>query len=234
MRLAVRPTWRLAATAALVSASYVAYHRWNVTWGATAQEVAEPLPGDDLVDEPWWSATRSITIEAPPADVWPWLVQMGGYTRGGWYSIDRIDNAGRPSASTIIPELQGLAIGDVMPTSPDGAGFRVEAIDPGRSLLLAIREPDASVSAAFVLREAGPNRTRLVTRLQVGGRARLRPLAFTAAMDAGDFVMFRRTLLGIKERAEHRARPDEAAADTGTPPASADHSAPGSVDQIVR
>jgi hypothetical protein len=53
-----------------------------------AQEVAEPLPGDDVVDRAWWSATRAITINAAPGQVRPWLVQMGGYTRAGWYSYD--------------------------------------------------------------------------------------------------------------------------------------------------
>lgn len=204
MRLGPRATCRLAVTAACV-VGYAAYHRWNVTWGASSQESTEPLPGDELVDKPWWSATRAITIEAPPTHVWPWLVQMGGYTRAGWYSFDRLDNAGRPSATTVIPALQDLAVGDVMPTSADGFGFRVEAVDPERSLVLAIREPDATVSSAFILRPAGPNRTRLVSRLRIGGRATPRALAFTAAMDAGDFIMFRRTLLGIRERAERLA-----------------------------
>lgn len=181
---------------------YAAYHRWQVRWGATDLEVSEPLPGDELVEQPWWAATRCVTIEADPAHVWPWLVQMGAYTRGGWYSYDRIDNGGRPSATRIVPELQQPAVGDVMPTSSDGSGFRVEAIDPQRSLMLVIRDRDATVSSVFVLRDAGPGRTRLVTRVRIGGRGAPRALAFTIAMDVGDFVMFRRTLIGIRDRAE--------------------------------
>jgi uncharacterized protein YndB with AHSA1/START domain len=213
MRLVAHRRSGLVAVGASVVAGYGGYHRWQVRWGATAQEVAEPLPGDDVADRAWWSATRAITINAAPAQVWPWLVQMGGYTRAGWYSYDWIDNAGRPSANRIVPELQDLTVGDILPMSSDGSGFRVQAIDPGRSLVLVIPDPDAAVSSVFVLREAGPDRTRLVTRLRIGGRPTVRTLAFTAAMDAGDFVMFRRTLLGIRDRAERLTRSTPGAAD---------------------
>ena len=213
VHLAAHRRGGLVAVGAGVVAGYVGYHRWQVRWGATAQEVAEPLPGDDVVDRAWWSATRAITINAAPGQVWPWLIQMGGYTRAGWYSYDWIDNAGRPSADRIVPELQDLAVGEVLPMSPDGSGFRVQELDPGRCLVLVIPDPDVAVSSVFVLRDAGPNRTRLVTRLRIGGRPTVRALAFTAAMDAGDFVMFRRTLLGIRDRAERLARRARGAAE---------------------
>ena len=87
--------------------------------GATAAEVLRPLPSDDLVLAPTFNATRAITIEAPPELVWPWIVQMG-LTRAGWYSYDLLDNLGRPSARRIIPELQDLEPGDIVPMSPDG------------------------------------------------------------------------------------------------------------------
>ena len=206
MRLAAHRRSGLVVVGAGVVAGYVGYHRWQVRWGATAQEVAERLPGDDVVDRAWWSATRAITIDAAPAQVWPWLVQMGRYTRAGWYSYDWIDNAGRSSADRVVPKLQDLAVGDVLPMSSAGSGFLVHALDPGRSLVLVIPDPDVAVSLMFVLRDAGPDRTRLVTRLRIGGRPTAKALTFTAAMDAGDFVMFRRTLLGIRERAERLAR----------------------------
>lgn len=79
--------------------------------------------------------------------------------------------------------------------------------------MLVVTDRDVAVSSVFVLREAGPSRTRLVTRLRIGGRPTVRALAFTAAMDAGDFVMFRRTLLGIRDRAERLTRRAAGAAD---------------------
>jgi hypothetical protein len=42
----------------------------------------------------------AVTIDAPPDQVWLWLVQMG-WDRGGWYSWDHLDNAGRPSAREV-------------------------------------------------------------------------------------------------------------------------------------
>jgi hypothetical protein len=201
----MRPT----ITFGFVTVGYGLYRRWQLRWGATDEEVDAAMPGDGVVPRPWFSATRALTIAAPAERVWPWLVQMGGYTRAGWYSLDRLDNGGRPSARRIIPALQELAVGDVMPTSADGSGFVVEALDPGRSLVLTIRRPDAVVSAAFVLVPLRAARTRLVTRVRFEVRPTPLALAWAAAMDVGDFVMFRQMMLGIRERAEtaEHARP---------------------------
>ncbi len=120
----------LVGAAALLHLGYSWFMRpWHLQWGASADEVRRPMPGDELVPHPTVCATRGITIDAPSEDVWPWLVQMGGYTRAGWYSYDRFDNAGRPSADRIIPELQTLRVGDVMLTSPE-TGFVVRPSNP--------------------------------------------------------------------------------------------------------
>lgn len=103
------------------------------TWGIDPQERAKPLPGDDLVPEAEALDTRGIDIDAPPEKVWPWLVQMG-YGRAGWYSYDQLD-MNRPSADRIVPELQALAVGDIVPTHP-GGGFEVKILEPGRALVL--------------------------------------------------------------------------------------------------
>ncbi len=85
---------------------------WHLRWMASDEEVNRSLPGDDLVPHPTISLTRAITIEAPPAVVWPWLVQMG-YRRAGWYSYDRFDNDG-VQVRQILPQFQELHIGDMM------------------------------------------------------------------------------------------------------------------------
>jgi hypothetical protein len=104
-------------------------------WGVDPVEADLALPGDGLVPEPSATETRGITIDAPPEAIWPWLVQMG-YERAGWYSYDAIDNRGT-SSDRILPEFQQLAVGQIMPTHP-GGGFRVEVVDPERSLVLFI------------------------------------------------------------------------------------------------
>jgi hypothetical protein len=52
-------------------------HRWRTRWGANRAEARQRLPGDDLVPSPAWSYNHAITIEAPRAVVWPWLLQLG-------------------------------------------------------------------------------------------------------------------------------------------------------------
>ncbi|MHA2428720.1 MAG: hypothetical protein ACXADB_11925 [Candidatus Hermodarchaeia archaeon] len=59
---------------------------WQMTWGATAEEVSRYMAGDELLIEPTLNATRVVEIKALPEQVWPWLVQMG-YGRGGLYSL---------------------------------------------------------------------------------------------------------------------------------------------------
>jgi uncharacterized protein YndB with AHSA1/START domain len=189
-----------------LGATYVLLIRpWQLRWGATDVEVAGAMPGDDLARRPQLRATRAVDIAAPPEVVWPWLVQMGAYTRAGWYSYDHVDNAGESSAERIVPELQHLAVGDVLPTSHDGRGFTVERIEPGRSLVLAIRQPDSVLSLTFALRPVASGHTRLVTRLRLHVETTVPGLSFLAVMDFGDFLMERRMLLGIKRRAESAA-----------------------------
>lgn len=183
------------------------YHPWQLRWGATPDEVAEELPGDELIPHAQWEATRAVGIEAPPEAVWPWLVQMGASPRAGWYSYDWADNGGIPSADTIRPELQQLQVGDLLPMTAGAAeGFRVEAIDPGRTLSLASHDPEGIVTATFVLRGVAPGRSRLIHRVRFRVQRTRRGLRFASIMDLSDFIMSRRTLLGIRQRAEHLAR----------------------------
>ena len=118
------------------------------TWGIDAAEAEKHLPGDEIVAEAEAVDTRGIDIDAPPEAVWPWLVQMG-YGRAGWYSYDELD-MDRPSARAVVPELQHLKVGDVVPTHP-GGGFEVRIIKPGKALVLyadrALTEAQAAAAA---------------------------------------------------------------------------------------
>jgi hypothetical protein len=60
---------------------------------------------------------HAITIRARPAEIWPWLVQMG-CRRAGWYSYDGLDNGGVRSAERILPEFQQVQVGDIFPATP--------------------------------------------------------------------------------------------------------------------
>jgi hypothetical protein len=105
-------------------------------WGASDEEVSGPYPGADLIPDGERAATMAVTIDVPPDQVWPWLVQMGG-DRGGWYSWDRLDNRGRPSAREVHPEWQDLAVGDYVKYATRSGpvdAWQVAVLEPARFL----------------------------------------------------------------------------------------------------
>jgi len=132
---------RAAAAVAVASAASALYARWLrwrlLTWGASSEEITRAWPGDELIpDANAPDFTMATTLPAPPQQVWPWLVQMG-VGRAGWYSWDRLDNGGEPSADRIVPEGQSLEVGQRLNVSPDGQNWMtVAAVEPGRTLVL--------------------------------------------------------------------------------------------------
>ena len=133
---------------------------------ATAFEQRRPLPVDALVPDPLFTSTHAITINAPPEQVWPWIAQMGA-GRAGWYSWDRIDNGGTPSATRVVPELQTVVPGDVMPAVPHATdAFIVASIDPPRDLVLTVPDGQGGNAVAWehVLDPIAGRRTRLLVR----------------------------------------------------------------------
>jgi hypothetical protein len=101
--------------------AYATLHRLGQTHGSTFYERHAPMPGDGIVPKPRFVITHGITIDAPPEDIWPWLVQMGWH-RGGWYTARWVDRllfpANRASVAHIIDHLQDLHVGDFIPDGP--------------------------------------------------------------------------------------------------------------------
>jgi hypothetical protein len=163
------------------------------------------MPGDEIVPNASFNATRAMTIDAPPEKVWPWIVQMG-YRRAGFYTYDVLDNAGYESADRILPEYQDPKVGDWMPMSKkvnETTAFRVKSFETNRWLLWD--KPDSTWSWKVLPLEG--DRTRLITRLKQR-YAWEKPAAALSALvllELGDFAMIRRVLMGIKARAERRA-----------------------------
>jgi len=174
--------------------------------GGTPDEARQSLAGDGAVPGAQYRSTRAITIDAPPAAVWPWLVQVG-CTRGGFYSNDLLDNLGRPSATRIIPDLQHLEVGQWIPMSPaaqptDRTALKVHSFEVEHWLLW--RKSDSTW--VWQLTPTVDGRTRLVTRVHALYDWRHHPVVAAAGlvlMEFGDFAMMRRMLRGIKQRAEN-------------------------------
>ena len=151
-------------------------------------------------------STRAVSVAAEPRDIWPWLVQMGD-GRGGLYSLDLLDMLfgyiHAPSADVVLPQYQGLAVGDVIPLGrgPDWPvmivdrerALVVEPVERGRDVVLG-HHPDRRRHARLVSR----------VRLRTGNRWLLWVLA--PAIDLPWFVMERQMLRGIARRAEALAR----------------------------
>ncbi len=203
----------------------VVYGLWvrprMLSWGATADEVADVYPGDELIPDAHGCATMATTLGAPPEKVWRWLVQMGG-DRGGWYSWDRLDNNGKPSADRILPEWQSLEPGQRLSRAsvPGQAPgwFTVVALVPNRTLVLrssyglfsgrefdplADPTPQAWVDGiwGFHLRRTAEGGTRLVarSRSRSGPRAVARPLGLLVGEPA-HFAMQTRQFRNLGRR----------------------------------
>ncbi len=177
--------------------------RWFNRWGTTPEELARVMPGDVLISNPTNTATGAVTVNAPPEDIWPWLVQMGT-GRGGLYSYDWLDRLfgflDRPSATRILPEFQQLRVGDEIPWGRDE--LTVSVLEPLRALALSLDAHGMEWVWQFGLYPVDDQHTRLVDR----GIERVpsAPLWWLAmrVMEPAAFIMTRRFMLGVKERAE--------------------------------
>ena len=190
---------RALASLTLLAFSYPQLRR-PLNQGATAEEAASSLPGDELLAHADASSTRAITIAAPAAMIWPWLVQMGPAPRGGAYTYDWIENLlglDMHSVERVLPEFQHPALGDEISFGPNR--MRLERVEAPRAL--AWRSADGNWVWAFALHER-EGVTRLISRNRFrlpSWRARLGMLP----MEPASLVMERKMLRGIKRRAEH-------------------------------
>jgi hypothetical protein len=199
------PIGIVTATTVIAMAFIGLYRPWHLKWGATREELARRMAGDEVVQRPAFNATRVVTIYARPEDIWPWIVQIG-FGRAGWYSYDLFDNLGRHSSERIVPELQHMKVGDLVPLGPgEGSGMFVKEIVLNRSIVWWTGK-DGQTTWTWGLYPISEGATRLVTRVRT-------PFSWGQPVSAiwllltevADFPMMRKCLLGIKRRAETRA-----------------------------
>ena len=195
-------------------------------WGASEAELARRYPGDELVPEPKWGWTHAVTIRAPAAEVWPWVVQMG-QGRGGFYSYQRLENlvgCDIHNADRILPEFEDLEAGDGIRLHPDVPPLPVAVVEPGRAIVIhalsdtssgepfqpaegGAEGPPESYSNmiwTFFLEEQGDGTTRLISRTAYDYSSGLgQSLMYGPALVGSiGHVMDCKMLLGIKARVE--------------------------------
>ncbi len=185
---------------------------WYAGWGATPADIHRSLPGDAIVPNPRLVTNRAITIRATPAEIWPWLVQLG-QGRGGLYTFQHLENIVRcqmENVDEIRPELQSLAVGDQIRLGPEGYPFyTVLAMNPDRTLVLRTGQGDDTDTVGtwvFHLEAVDKSTTRLLVRSRLVYPATVaNRLIWRGITDPIYFVMERRMLIGIRDRAEFSA-----------------------------
>lgn len=199
----MRPRLGVFVLAGLAGLLYTTLLRRRIlTWGATEAEAASRFPGDELLEDADGISTRAIEIDAPAADVWPWLAQMGPSPRGGAYTYDWIENLLRldmRSVDHVLPEFQHPQVGDTIGLGENR--MRLERVEPEQ--VISWRSEDGNWVWTFLLAERNAT-TRLISR----NRFRLSTLGSRIGMlpmEPGSLVMEQKMLRGIKQRAERLA-----------------------------
>jgi hypothetical protein len=214
--MSMRRSFVYVGAAVAAVAGWKVFERWHRSWGATEDELVMELPGDELTAGPVEQSTRAVTVDAAPHDVWPWVVQLGA-DRGGFYSYDWLENLFGleiHSADAIVPEWQRLDVGDmVYSDNKRASGWIIVKVVPDEAMVM--KQADMKVGQAmnrndglgfefqwtFALRPLPTGGTRLLVRERVAyGRRLTRRLM--APVGLVSFVMTRKMLLGIKQRAE--------------------------------
>lgn len=179
---------------------------WHMRWGATPEEIARPMPGDELVERPRYVSNRAITVHARPDEVWPWLVQIGT-GRAGFYSYEWFERLVGMTTTTVehlLPEFQSLEPGELIPAGR-GLHLPVRAVEPHSSIVFGTRpeEPAGAARASWSLGlYPTDGATRLVSRVRSAVRWHPGSPLLTLFLGPVHFTLERRMLLGIRQRAE--------------------------------
>lgn len=102
------------------------------------------MPGDALITPNAVISTRAMTIHAPAATVWAWLVQTGQNRGGDWHSYAWLENlfaANMVEGDTLEPRLQELRVSERLfmhaaATANPTLAVEVMGLEPGRALWL--------------------------------------------------------------------------------------------------
>jgi hypothetical protein len=198
---------------ASAAAALAAVRRASLRWGTDGDETTRSLPGDDILPTADLQATRAISIDAPRADVWPWVAQIG-QNRAGFYSYDWMENlvgCDIHSADVLMPEVRVQGVGDAVNLHPQVPLDVVAFVDGDHLVLRGGVGPDGRAEGApydftwaFVVVDAPDGTTRLLVRERYGYREPW-AAALVEPVELVSFLMSQRMLRGIRDRAERAA-----------------------------
>ena len=200
----------------IIMAAYIFIARpYQLGRGATTVEINRSMPGDERRGKPAFLATRAITIDDTPENIWPWLIQMG-YGRAGFFGYEIIENLGSEggiySADRILPEYQNFTVGDEVPISRVARLYFFE-IEPNHYLVWSEDRGDTPGAFTWALYPIDESHTRLVSRIGWNfhwSEPNLLLLDFFTEFT--DHLAVRKILQGVKGRVE--GHPEVFAANT--------------------
>ena len=195
--------------AIFLAAYFLIFRPAQLHLGATDAEIRSAMTGDEIEPKPTFLATRAITLNATPEQIWPWLIQMG-YDRAGFYGYDIIEGIGSKtgmiSAERIIPELQNAVVGDTVPISAAGA-WQFHAIEKPRYFIWSGYKEDGTPDGGFIwaLRPIDAEHTRLISRVTWRHHFH-QPSVFVMDMftEFTDHIAMRKIFEGLQARVEGR------------------------------
>lgn len=171
------------------------------TWGASEYEVSMPMAGDDK--NLMVTSTRAILINASQADVWLWLMQLGA-DRGGFYSytfIEKFFGYETRHQDIIKAEFKEIKVGEII----RGSINEQRSIIPYNFPVLYVQPIDTFVLenwGTFLLIKVNNQQTRLIIRTQEPKTSNPWVKIKNYIALPLHFIMERKTLMGIKARAE--------------------------------
>lgn len=182
--------------------------------GVTDDDLAQSLPGDNIIPDAGYVADRATIINATPEDIWPWLIQLGR-DRAGWYAPTWLErllvwNKAKRGARHIVPAFQKLRVGDVVPDWGPGE-LEVLAKHAPHVLIYGSVKPrdsegyipgDYLFSWVHTVEQISPTQSRVYTRLRM--RTADSPVLNALAPVAGvfDYATMVTMYAGLKQNVE--------------------------------
>jgi hypothetical protein len=197
----------LAVVLAVVILTFSFLIPWTHNYGATAEELGRTFHGDELISDPIVNWTHGITINAPPEEVWPWIIQIGD-TRAAYYSFTFIENMfGDPdlyhNADRIHPEWQNPPIDQGIIVD----FLKIKECEANQFMLASEDVPDMNWTWLWWIEPEGNNATRLIIRMRIEVPGQAGISALGEAINLTGFVMEVGMLNGLKARAEGNIPP---------------------------